>query len=487
VRDNDGMHDPKLLFRRVVPEFEGLRLGDRRLDARVLQSVEALARDPSASILAAARSTAEAEAMYRLLRNRRVSMAAMLEPHMTHAAARCVTVAKVLVVHDTSQFKFSGEEREGLGRLSVNSHQGFLFHASLAVEAGTRQPLGLVASTVWVRDMNRTAVVQGRNGPRKKSGPEYARTASKESDRWGQQIQASARRLAAARKVVHVADREADIYALLALLRDRGDCFVIRLARDKKARLHENAEPESIIDIASRATGCVQVEVPIAARAATTVPRQQKTFAARAARLAKLEFAAVTAEIVRPSYVADTSPSLPINVVHVRELDCPSDQEPVEWFLLTSEPIDTEEAVREVVDIYRARWLIEEFFKALKTGCGMEQRELESLQTLTNALALCIPIAYQLLALRHLARSAPSAPAHHLLSAAQISILQAKARLPREPTAQQALEAVAYLGSHFLPFAKKMPGWRVMARGMERLLDLEEGWLVRQAEETIKR
>jgi hypothetical protein len=135
------------------------------------------------------------------------------------------------------------------------------------------------------------------------------------------------------------------------------------------------------------------------------------------------------------------------------------------------------------VEIYRTRWLIEEFFKALKTGCGMEQRELESLHTLTNALALCIPIAYQLLALRHLARSKPTAPAHLVLSPTQLAILQAKARLVLEPNAQQALEAVAYLGSHFVPFSRKQPGWRVLARGMEKLLALKEGWLAARAAE----
>jgi hypothetical protein len=165
----------------------------------------------------------------------------------------------------------------------------------------------------------------------------------------------------------------------------------------------------------------------------------------------------------------------------------PSAEEAVEWILLTSEPFETEVQVREVVEIYRTRWLIEEFFKALKTGCAMEKRELESLHTLTNALALCIPIAYQLLALRQMARSKPEARAETILSAAQIAILQAKARLPAEPTVQQALVAVAYLGSHFVPFEKKLPGWRVLGRGMERLLAFEEGWNVREKQDPIKR
>jgi IS4 transposase len=46
--------------------------------------------------------------------------------------------------------------------------------------------------------------------------------------------------------------------------------------------------------------------------------------------------------------------------------------------LYTSEPIDTAEQLLTIVDQYRSRWVIEEFFKALKTGCAFEKRQLES-------------------------------------------------------------------------------------------------------------
>jgi len=81
-------------------------------------------------------------------------------------------------------------------------------------------------------------------------------------------------------------------------------------------------------------------------------------------------------------------PSLCVNVVYVWEVNAPPGEDPVEWRLITSEPIDTLAQVLRVVDIYRTRWLIEEFFKALKTGCAYEKRQLESLQTLLVALAL---------------------------------------------------------------------------------------------------
>lgn len=471
------------LQRLAIAELDGLDLGHKARTGRMRELLSELVKDPTKSIRAAAKTKAQEEAFYRTLSKNAVSMTALLKPHLDLTAGRCASAAKVIVPHDTSNFEYKGGKREGLGRVRTKSSQGFLFHSSLAIEAATGQPLGLVASKVWVRSEERTSVVKGANGPRKKSGSDYARDETKESDRWIEQMQAVEKLLADSEcKVVHVADREGDIYAVLKKLVELGYSFVIRLSRDKKARQSENAPLENLTTLARRAEGRIEVQAPVAKRTATTIPRQNKTFPEREARTAQLEFAATSATIKAPKYGEG---SLPINVVHVREIGSPNPEDPIEWFLLTSEPIDTAEQIADVVQAYRTRWIIEEFFKALKTGCAMEERELESLHTLTNVLALCIPIAYQLLAVRHLARTQPTAPASSVFSPTQIAIMQAKTKLGTDPTALQALEAVAYLGSHFESFSKKMPGWRVLSRGMQRLHALEEGWLAREGSEKV--
>lgn len=464
-----------------MSEFEGISLGDKRLEARVIETVRTLSLAPASSFLAAAHSRTEAKAMYRLVGNDRVNMSALLEPHVARTVERCADKkSKILVLHDTSEFEYEGDGRRDLGRLHSKRSQGFFLHASLAVEAATRRPMGVVASKVWTRGEELTSVIASKKTGklRKRNGDDYAGTANRESKRWDTQARLSARRLAGCDRVVHISDRESDIYAYLAKRIARHEHFVVRLARDKKARTSTHEPLESLVEIAKRASGVVRAQVPLTRRRASSAPRSEKVHPSREARDAKLEFAAVCAEIRAPRYCDPRHPqTLPVNVVHVRELDAPSEQLPVEWFLLTSEPIDTPEQVAEVVEFYRARWLIEEFFKALKTGCMMEKRELDSLQTLTNTLALCIPIAAHLLALRHLARETPDEPASKILSPEQIKILQKKARLRENPSAHDALVAVAYLGSYFTWNDKKKPGWRVMARGMERLLALEEGWL----------
>jgi hypothetical protein len=126
---------------------------------------------------------------------------------------------------------------------------------------------------------------------------------------------------------------------------------------------------------------------------------------------------------------------------------------------------------------YRSRWLIEEFFKALKTGCAYEKRQLESLDTLLVALALLAPIAWQLLVLRHLARTLPDAPATALFTDRQLRVLRAASpgtALSATPTLGHALRTVARLGGHLRQNGE--PGWLVLGRGLQKLRWMEVGW-----------
>jgi IS4 transposase len=100
----------------------------------------------------------------------------------------------------------------------------------------------------------------------------------------------------------------------------------------------------------------------------------------------------------------------------VWEVNAPVGTEPVEWRLMTTEPIDTDEQVLRIVDWYRTRWMIEEYFKALKTGCAFEQGQLASFHTLCVALALLAPMAWRLLLLRYLARELPTTAATVVLT-----------------------------------------------------------------------
>jgi hypothetical protein len=169
---------------------------------------------------------------------------------------------------------------------------------------------------------------------------------------------------------------------------------------------------------------------------------------------------------MRPNVRSKGLPTdLALNAVHVLEKDPPAGEEPVEWVLLTNLPAQTAQQAARVVDIYRKRWLIEEFFKALKTGCSVERRQLETADSLINMTALFLPIAARLLHLRNLARDAPDTPALAVCSADELEVLKRISieKLPEQPTAQHVLWAVARLGGHLK--SNGNPGWMVLARG----------------------
>lgn len=166
---------------------------------------------------------------------------------------------------------------------------------------------------------------------------------------------------------------------------------------------------------------------------------------------------------------------LSLHVVFVEEEHPPSPTEKVSWWLWTSEPVDTEEQVLRVVDLYRARWKIEEYFHALKTGCAYETRQLESRHALVNILCLFIPIAWKLFQLKSLCQSNPDQPAETVVDEESVEILRQLRciRTKGPPTVTEVFAAIARLGGHRPQNGP--PGWLVLTRGYQKLLMLKHG------------
>lgn len=444
-------------------EFHGAELRDRRREWRLLKLAEALAKDPDASLPTATRTVAGLEAAYRLLGNEAVTVDGILAGHYEQTVERAAAEGLVLAIHDTSIFKFSGDaEREGLGPLRGKG-QGFLGHLTLLVAPGeTRKPLGVTSLQTVVRKKR-----QGRR-PVKRPLAEDG-----EAIRWLRGVETTEERLGARCGVVHVMDREADSYDLLARLITAGSRFVVRSNHD---RLLEG-EKEHLLDAVAKATTVVEREVVLSRRKQEKIVFNRRRRPARAGRLARLAISAVTVRIRRPPINDRKMPeSLALNVVHVREVETHGENAPVEWTLLTTEPIETAKDIERVVDYYRARWTIEEYFKAIKTGCAYQKRQLESIAALLNALAIFIPIAWRLLLLRTLSRATPDVPATQALTKTQLQVLVAAShkRVHGKLTVRQAMLAIAALGGHIPNNGD--PGWQVLGRGFEHLLMLERGW-----------
>jgi hypothetical protein len=461
----------------VVDELGGADLGDTRLTKRLATIAERIGDAPGESFPKLARSDAELEATYRFLNNPKVTPDAILAPHFRATCARAADAGKVLVLHDTSVFIFDGEQRRpGLG--FIKGGQGFVGHFALAATAnGTRTPLGLLGVMTIFRD------VRGRT--RGLSQRERYSDPDKERLRWAQLAEVAQARVEGAADAVHVMDREADSFELLSMMADRGIRFVVRGTWDRRLEGTTKRHSVRVSDVLARAKDMLTREVQLSARSnKDRAGPTKRIHPARKARMARLKCRAARVTLWREqSRRFEHLPrTMTLNVVRVREVGAPRGDAPVQWILLTTEPVDTADQIASVVDAYRARWLIEEYFKALKTGCQFEKRQLENRSALKNALALLAPVAWRLLLVRSVARAEVARPAATVLTPIQLRLLRMKSkrvRLPEHPTAAEAMLAVAGLGGHLK--RNGAPGWQTLGRGLEALLLMEAGWAARDA------
>jgi transposase-like protein/DDE family transposase len=455
----------------LAAEMSGAEFGDVRLGKRLVRIIETVVEAPDKSFPSLFDDT-ELEGAYRFFNNEEVTPERILKPHVTATLARMADQRVTLVVHDTSTMSFDPDgARRGLGRVR-SAGQAFFAHLSLALSGdGSRMPLGVLALSHHIREGEHKKKTKTKNN------------ANNERARWGRQVTAVTSLGMDRERVVHVMDREGDDFALFAQLVGAADRFVIRLAHD---RLLEPPAADGVQKLAQAITqirAVAEREVPLSRRpTGHRSPKQRRIHPVREGRMARLAFGATTVVLRRPTTQPKSLPvTLTLHIVRVWEIEVPKGQSPVEWLLVTTEPVATEQQILQVVDWYRARWVIEEFFKAIKTGCAYDTRQLETLEGLVNVLATFMPVAWRLLRMRAQARVDPSAHATTVLPATMIRVLHVftRIKLPQAPTARDVLLAVAALGGHLKHNGE--PGWITLGRGYEKLRTLTEGWAAKSS------
>lgn len=413
-----------------VHDFAHSSLPDKRLKRRLVCIAEALRGEPALSF-PSAMSDSELEGAYRFVGNERVSLEEVLSGHLAQTRRRAKAAGTCVVIHDTSD----------INAASVD----FRIHVSLAVDLTDHLPLGILSVTPI------------RRGAHEKK----AAGAENENLRWWRSVVASETQLG--RSAIHLMDREACTNAVLEEFIANKRQFVIRGKGERRV-----AGTQTTVAAFLREQSIVaEREVHVGKRKAWGNKEDRKTHPPRDARQASL---VVTASQIDLPKIGS------INVVSVHEPTPPAGESPIEWTLYTTEPISTPEEVLRVVDLYRIRWLIEELFKALKTGCQYEARQLESYEAMLVALGIFLPMALQMLQLRTQARTNSSRPAAGILNAVQLKILATLPRTKKYPqnTVREAMLAIAGLGGHLKNNGE--PGWITLGRGFEKLLAYEEGW-----------
>lgn len=453
-------------------EFSDAELGDARRTKRLQQIAELAAAKPAAGLVQQATTSGVLEGTYRFLNNPAVAPEDILAAHSNKVVERTAEAGKVLVLHDTTDFRFGGDsDREGLARPKGGGKQGFLAHVSFAVSEGGR-PLGTLALESWAR-------VDTRKKPRKHNETNYV--PDKESERWLRGVEACAERLnGRVEHVVHVMDREGDAYGLLAAMLDHEQRFIVRICHNRRLSSGYKWEATHLYEALAAAPVLARRHFNLSPRPLSSSLRSR--YSPRTRRDAFVEIRAMPLEFsISSGSPAHFPPSLKLNVVEVRELNVPEGEPEMLWRLITTEPIATAEDVERIIDAYRMRWLIEELFKALKTGCQFERLQLETGRALQVALAIYISVAWRMLLLRWASRNVKTLPAQHVLTPAQLEVMvlfakRLNKRLPDAPTVHEALLFIAGMGGHIPNNGE--PGWQTIGTGFRDLLLMETAFLL---------
>jgi hypothetical protein len=428
-------------------------LPDERLDKRLTAILVETIEHPSASIPQASGSAGQAKATYRFYANPRVTPTALRLGFTTDTARRCLDEDVVLVVQDTTTLNFTGlHSIPELGPIdSGGLARGVHLHTALAVTA-SGQVLGILDQQYWARPL------PGQPGPEEK-----------ESGKWINGIDASRAALygAAADRVlprlIHVMDREGDTYEVMMTLVDAGDSAIIRCAQnrlvdDPLAKAHEAVRSQ-----------------PVLCRREILVPRK----AGVPQRHAQVEVRSMRVTLVPDLEKYPHAWPMTWNLVEVWEPAPPTGTEPVRWLLWTLEPAATAAEALEVVRKYTCRWPIEEVHLTLKSGCRVEDLQLETWDGLEKAVTVNAAVAARIVSLRDLARETPEAPALEVLSEDEVEVLVCrfgKGLKPSELTIGQAVLWIGRLGGHLNRKRDGMPGVRTLWRGLHDLTLLVAGF-----------
>ena len=451
-------------------EFGGAPLGDARLSARLVESAHHMAQCPMRAITGAANGArAVVKGHYRLIdqpADSAVTVEHILAPHRARTLRRMQSESTVLCVQDTTSLSFTRRgQTQGLGVIGSNQTgalaRGLRLHTTLAVNPHG-VPLGVLRA--------------GFDAP---PPPDPEATApkareDKKSFRWIEGLRdcaQAAQRLPDTR-VVCTMDREADFLDLFVEHREHA-ANVELLVRAKVNRvLGKDSTPEGdqvvrrLFDQMRNAPARGVCTVEVSRQSARVKASKQPCKPKRPARLAEttLRYEPVALPCPGAAPVA-------LWMVHAREEHPPAKTEPLEWFLLTTVPVNSADDAKRILHWYALRWRIEDYFRILKSGCKVEELQHHSAERLERAIAIKMVVGWRIQLMVRLGREVPELPAEVLFSDIELRVLATFARSRSLAPPQhlgEAVELLARLGG-WLGRTRDPPGAQLLWHGYTQL------------------
>jgi len=447
----------------IEEEIGRTDLGDKRRTKRLEQIVGNLSANPESSVPMASGTWAETKATYDFWDSPYLEPAMVLAGHIESTVERMRKHQVVLAVQDTTELNYTSHKAlSGVGYLDNKHTRGLKVHSTLSVSP-EGVPLGVIGQDVWARESEQQGKAQARK---------QRTTAEKESQKWLDALRETEAIIPETIRVVTIADREADVYDFLAYPRRGSSEFLIRATQDRC--LSENLGHLRPCIESQECKGIMRVE------------RQRHP--QRPARIATLELRYTTVTIAPPQNRPKKEQLVPITLqaILVTEIDPPPEAEAIEWLLLTTLKIDSLQDLQTYVRWYSFRWLIERYHYVLKSGCQMERLQLQTAARLEMALATYAIVAWWLLWVTYLARSSPDSSCEQFLEPHQWQILYTKLYgkiYPHAtpPTLAEVVGWIARLGGFLGRKGDGQPGVKVLWRGLRRLDELVETWLLFQS------
>ena len=453
----------------ALEQFGSVELGDRRLTRRLVDYAARAAAGPSLSIPRQCGCWKRTKGTYRLFDNDATTHEAVVAPHLASsraAAAQAGAGAQggvVLHLSDTTTVRFEHPHTEGLGPPGAGGGgQGMLLHNTLAVDVsgGVDAPprvLGLTHQQVWTRT------------PGRKKTPESAK--------WPEAIDAVGP-APAAMSFVHVTDAEGDCWEALAACAAQSVGHVIRACQDRLVSAGDDPQGEPT----GKLFELMRARPALGGKYLWARARGNED-----ARLVKLLVSAMRVTIHPPKNWGDkkhrrgpegkTPRPQPLVrwAVRVWEADPPRGRAPVEWMLLTDRPVTDLATALLIAFWYSCRWLVEEYHKCLKTGCKVQERQLEHVDRLEPLVGVLSVVAVRLLQLKHQARVNPDTPAAAVVPRSYVRTLAAWLGTSPTMTARQFWRGTAQLGGFLGRKGDGDPGWQALWHGWWKLQLLTEG------------
>jgi hypothetical protein len=396
----------------------------------------------------------ETRAAYRLFDHPAVSAEAVLAPHIACTEERLRAHPRVLCIQDTTELDYTTKKDSiiGLGPLNYESRWGLYLHPTLALTP-ERVPLGLLEAYTWVREPGSLGQEKDPNRPLEE----------KESVRWVDgfaRVNALAEQLTDTR-LTYIADREGDIYDLFveAPCPERGADWLVRVQHADRL-LTDGRKLRAVIDAAPVLAETSFERPPSNGRRARTVHQQIK---------------AVRVTLNPPARPDRTLAEVTVTALLATEVEPPAGEDPLDWLLLTNLPVETAEQAIEKLSWYLCRWQIEVYFKVLKSGCRVEQLQLETRERLAPALAFYMIIAWRVLYLTMLGRDCPEMPCDTVFAdeewRAVYLVTQRKPPPAEPPSLDTMVRMVATLGGFLNRKSDGFPGPKTLWIGLQRIPD----------------